>query len=227
MMIRIDLAGLRRTKWHDYAIRFLFGGLITAAAGLIAQRWGPGIGGVFLAFPAIFPASATLVEKHETQKKNRAGLQGAMRGREAAALDAAGAALGCIGLAGFALVVWQLLAARDPNARLHATTGEVPLVRLELEQERLRPMPTPWPALIQPARSKRLSAMPSGYQYSLRSTCLWSWFDTAGTAAAGSRYDARGPERFGCIDEAPARSDPDRSLRCAHIVVQHLARHSA
>jgi hypothetical protein len=67
MMIRIDLAGLRRTKWHDYAIRSLFGGLITAAAGLIAQRWGPGIGGLFLAFPAIFPASATLVEKHEKQ----------------------------------------------------------------------------------------------------------------------------------------------------------------
>jgi hypothetical protein len=113
MMIRIDLAGLRKTKWHDYAARFLFGGLITAAAGLIAQRWGPGIGGLFLAFPAIFPASATLVEKHEKQKKNRAGLQGAVRGREAAALDAAGAALGCIGLAGFALVVWQLLGAYE------------------------------------------------------------------------------------------------------------------
>jgi hypothetical protein len=95
-MIRIDLAGLRRTKWHDYAIRFLFGGLITAAAGLIAQRWGPGIGGAFLAFPAIFPASSTLVEKHEKQE-NRAGLQGAVRGCEAAALKAAGAALGCIG----------------------------------------------------------------------------------------------------------------------------------
>ena len=79
-MIRSDLAGLRRTKWYDYAIRFLFGGLITAAAGLIAQRWGPRIGGLFLAFPAIFPASATLVEKHERQKKNRAGLQGAVRG---------------------------------------------------------------------------------------------------------------------------------------------------
>jgi len=109
MMIRIDLSGLRRTKWHDYAIRFLFGGLITAAAGLFAQRWGPGIGGLFLAFPAIFPASATLVEKHEKQRKNRAGLQGPMRGREAAALEAAGAALGCIGLAGFAFVVWQLV----------------------------------------------------------------------------------------------------------------------
>jgi hypothetical protein len=109
MMIRIDLTGLTRTKWYEYAIRFLFGGLITVATGIIAQHWGPGIGGLFLAFPAIFPASVTLVEKHEKQKKKRAGLQGTVRGREAAALDAAGAALGCIGLAGFALAVWQLL----------------------------------------------------------------------------------------------------------------------
>jgi hypothetical protein len=113
MMIRIDLAGLRRTKWQDYAIRFLFGGLITAAAGLIAQRWGPRVGGLFLAFPAIFPAGATLVEKHEKQKKNPAGLEGAARGREAAALDASGAALGSIGLAGFALVVWQFLGSHE------------------------------------------------------------------------------------------------------------------
>jgi hypothetical protein len=56
MMIRIDLAvGLRTTKWHDYAIRFLFGGLITAAAGLIAHRWGPGIGGLFLPFQRSSP----------------------------------------------------------------------------------------------------------------------------------------------------------------------------
>jgi hypothetical protein len=113
MTIRIDLAGMRRTKWHDYAIRFLFGGLITAAAGLIAQRWGASIGGLFLAFPAIFPASATLVEKHEKQKKNRAGFRGIERGRKAAALDAAGAALGCIGLTGFALAVWQLLGTHE------------------------------------------------------------------------------------------------------------------
>lgn len=109
MMIRIDLVGLRRTKWWDYAIRFLFGGLITVAAGLIAQYWGPRIGGLFLAFPAIFPAGAALVEKHETQRKNPAGLQGVVRGREAAALDAAGAAFGSIGLIGFALVVWHFL----------------------------------------------------------------------------------------------------------------------
>jgi hypothetical protein len=109
MVIRINLPALRRNKWHDYVIRFFFGGLITAAAGLVATHWGAAIGGLFLAFPAIFPASATLIEKHEKQKKNRAGLHGTARGREAAALDAKGAAIGCIGLAGFALVVWQLL----------------------------------------------------------------------------------------------------------------------
>lgn len=54
------------------------------------------------------------------------------------------------------------------NARVHATTGEVPLVRLESERERLQPMPTPWPGLIQPARSKRPPAPPRGYQHSLK-----------------------------------------------------------
>ena len=54
------------------------------------------------------------------------------------------------------------------NARMHGTTGEVPLVRLELERERLQPMLTPWPGLIQPARPKRPAPIPSGYQHSLR-----------------------------------------------------------
>ncbi len=54
------------------------------------------------------------------------------------------------------------------NARVHATTGEVPLVRLELERERLQPMPTPWPGLIQPARSKSPLSIPRGYQHSLQ-----------------------------------------------------------
>ena len=35
------------------------------------------------------------------------------------------------------------------NARAHRITGEVPLVRLELERERLQPMATPWLGLIQ------------------------------------------------------------------------------
>jgi len=109
MTVHVDLSALRRTKWHEYAVRFLLGGLITAAAGIIAKKCGPGIGGLFLAFPAIFPASATLIEKHERQKKQRAGLDGTKRARAAASLDAAGAARGSIGLMAFALLVWWLL----------------------------------------------------------------------------------------------------------------------
>jgi hypothetical protein len=109
MNIGIDLHGLRRNHWNDYAVRFLFGGLITVLAGLIAQRYGPAMGGLFLAFPAILPASATLIEKHEIQRKHRAGLHGTARGRAIASVDAAGASLGSIGLIAFGLLGWQLL----------------------------------------------------------------------------------------------------------------------
>ena len=109
MRIRLDLSTLGQTKWHDYAVRFLFGGLITAFAGMIAKKFGPGIGGLFLAFPAIFPASATLIEKHEEEKKESLGLNGAARGRSAASVDAAGSSMGSIGLFIFAFVVWQFL----------------------------------------------------------------------------------------------------------------------
>jgi hypothetical protein len=109
MQIKVDFSTLEQTKWHDYTVRFLFGGLITAVAGIIAKKFGPGIGGLFLAFPAIFPASATLIEKHEREKKKSLGLKGAARGRSAASLDAAGSAMGSIGLFVFAFVVWQFM----------------------------------------------------------------------------------------------------------------------
>jgi hypothetical protein len=107
--IRMDLSAVLKTKWYEYAIRFVFGGLITVSAGLIAERFGPTVGGLLLAFPAIFPASATLVEKHEKEKKAQAGLDGTVRGCLAASLDARGAAMGSIALMFFAFVVWNLL----------------------------------------------------------------------------------------------------------------------
>jgi hypothetical protein len=109
MRVKIDSSALRQTQWHDYAIRFFFGGLITAIAGIIAKELGPGVGGLFLAFPAIFPASATLIEKQEKQKKERQGVDGTVRGRKAASIDAAGAAMGSLGLVVFAVVVWKLV----------------------------------------------------------------------------------------------------------------------
>jgi hypothetical protein len=107
MQIKVDPSVIGQTRWYEYAIRFLFGGLITAVAGIIAKKFGPDIGGLFLAFPAIFPASATLIEKHEKQKKEERGLRGTRRGREAASVNAAGSAMGSVGLLVFALIVWQ------------------------------------------------------------------------------------------------------------------------
>lgn len=108
----IDLSGLRHARWTQFALRFVLGGAVTACTGLLAQHYGPVLGGLFLAFPAIFPASATLIERHQTEKKRRAGFDGRARGRKAAALDAAGAALGGWGLVSFALICWLLLPTR-------------------------------------------------------------------------------------------------------------------
>ena len=76
----------------------------TVFTGLVSSRYGASIGGLFLALPAIFCASATLIEKHEIRRKREAGFVGERRGQGAAALDAAGAALGALGMLGFAIV---------------------------------------------------------------------------------------------------------------------------
>lgn len=109
MMVRIRLAALKDIKPHEIGLRFLFGGACSLAAYEIAQRYGPVIGGLFMAFPAIFPASASLVEEHHRENVDAAGGDGVTEGRRAAAMDAAGTSIGCIGLMGFALVVWREL----------------------------------------------------------------------------------------------------------------------
>ncbi|HSY32011.1 MAG TPA: hypothetical protein VLA42_08490 [Verrucomicrobiae bacterium] len=111
MKVSANFSALKKTKWYEYAVRFLLGGTVTVVAGLLAKYYGPVFGGLFLAFPAIFPASATLVDKHERQKKQRAGIPKTTRGRQAAGLDAAGAAHGSLGLATFAYIIWKLLPA--------------------------------------------------------------------------------------------------------------------
>jgi len=116
MRISVHLSALRKTKWYEYLVRFVFGGTITVLAGLIAKKYGPVLGGLFLAFPAIFPASATLVEKHEREKKQKAGIAKTIRGRQAAALNAYGAALGAVGLLFFGLIVWRFI--QEHNALL-------------------------------------------------------------------------------------------------------------
>jgi hypothetical protein len=109
MRISADFSALKHGNWYEFALRFLFGGAITAITGLLAKHYGPAFGGLFLAFPAIFPASDTLVEKREREKKQRAGTLHTIRGRQSAAVDAHGAAIGSLGLIVFACVVWRFL----------------------------------------------------------------------------------------------------------------------
>jgi hypothetical protein len=123
MKIHVDPSSLRQTTWYEYAIRFLFGGLVAVATGMIAKEFGPAVGGLFLAFPAIFPASATLVEKHEKEKKEKLGMNGTVRARKATSIDAAGASMGSIGLLAFALLASQLLGRHAPWAVLLAAVS--------------------------------------------------------------------------------------------------------
>ena len=109
MRIEANFSSLKQTTLREHVVRFVLGGAVTVAAGLIASHWGPAIGGLFLAFPAIFPAGATLIEQHEVKRKREIGRDGRKRGREAAALDALGAVSGAMGLVAFAVVLWRFL----------------------------------------------------------------------------------------------------------------------
>ena len=92
MRVAFKPSALKKTRWHEYVIRFVFGGGISVAASVLGHHSGILLGGIFLAFPALLPASLTLVKEHD--------------GRNKAADDAIGAACGTIGLFLFALVVW-------------------------------------------------------------------------------------------------------------------------
>lgn len=109
MKIQVEPSALAEIKWYQYTVRFVFGGLITAAAGIIAKKYGPGVGGLFLAFPAIFPAGATLIEKYEKERKEDAGMDGTQRAAQAVSADAAGASIGTIGLSIFGFLVWKAM----------------------------------------------------------------------------------------------------------------------
>ena len=124
---------------------------MTAGAGLIAKQYGPVVGGLFLAFPAIFPAGATLIERHEREKKEKAGLHGTVRGRKAAGVDAAGATLGSLGLFTFALIVRTFLVGHRPWLVLAGATAIWLAVSLLLWQIRKRK----WLRALLSLRSKR------------------------------------------------------------------------
>lgn len=54
MIIQFNLGALSEIRWYEYLVRFVLGGAMTVVAGLIAARFGPIIGGLFLAFRPFF-----------------------------------------------------------------------------------------------------------------------------------------------------------------------------
>jgi hypothetical protein len=122
LKVKVNLSVVKETEWYEYAVRFVIGGGITVFAGIIANKFGPTVGGLFLAFPAIFPASATLIEKREKEKKEKAFVDPGFRGQIAVALDAAGATMGALGLIVFAALSWLLLPAHETWAVLSGST---------------------------------------------------------------------------------------------------------
>ncbi|HEY6618668.1 MAG TPA: hypothetical protein VIY68_03905 [Steroidobacteraceae bacterium] len=71
MMVHLKFGPLRDVHWYEFAIRFALGGAMTVIACAIASRFGPAIGGLFLAFPDTFPASVTLVEEARSPAERR------------------------------------------------------------------------------------------------------------------------------------------------------------
>jgi hypothetical protein len=122
MAVKADFSALKEANWREYAIRFFFGGSMTVIAGLIAKHYGPELGGLFLAFPAIAPATATLLDQQVKQEREHAGLEGHTRGRKTAALDMFGTVWGSAGLLAFGLVIWKMGPSHSAGTVLPAAT---------------------------------------------------------------------------------------------------------
>jgi len=91
--IRLDELG--DASGASLLVRFCFGAAVSLVAGIVSLVLGAGAGGILLAFPAILPATLTLIEKEESER--------------AAEDDDVGAVMGATGLVAFALAAWLLL----------------------------------------------------------------------------------------------------------------------
>ncbi|HEX8770630.1 MAG TPA: DUF3147 family protein [Acidimicrobiales bacterium] len=89
-IFKVEAGKLRQIRLKELGLRFAFGAAASLLAGVVSIAFGPRVGGVFLAFPAILPAGLTLIEKKE--------------GLSEATQDIIGAVLGALGLVAFAVV---------------------------------------------------------------------------------------------------------------------------
>jgi hypothetical protein len=101
--IRFSPSSLKEGRWYEYPIRFALGGAATAFTGLQQPLWS------IHRWPLSRPSGHLLRHRHSDREarnppQREAGLAGERRGKMAAAVDSAGAALGATGMLAFAIV---------------------------------------------------------------------------------------------------------------------------
>lgn len=116
---------LRQVKLGDLGIRFAFGAAVSVLAGLITLALGSHAGGLLLAFPAILPATLTLLQKEDSTAT--------------AVTDVRGAVPGAVALGGFAVTANATLTSAGPLGLLLALLAWIVIaVGLYLADEALR-----------------------------------------------------------------------------------------
>jgi hypothetical protein len=104
----LSLAKIRQVRPRDYAIRFALGAVISVGAAILGKVIGHRFAGAFLAFPAILPASLTLIQEEEgTRRADR---------------NAIGAILGGAGMVVFAIVGEAAFGRLEPFLALFLAT---------------------------------------------------------------------------------------------------------
>jgi hypothetical protein len=88
-----ELRKVRELRARELGYRFIAGAVTSIAAGAATLAFGPRVGGILLAFPAILAASLTLIEKQEDSAEAREDARGAVMGGLALAVFAGVAAL--------------------------------------------------------------------------------------------------------------------------------------
>jgi uncharacterized membrane protein (GlpM family) len=102
----VDPSKLKHVKLTELGVRFAFGAAISVVTGVVSLVFDVWVGGLFLAFPAILPATATLIEENESNR--------------AAKHDVMGATTGAVGLIAFAVVATLTLDRWSPPLALAA-----------------------------------------------------------------------------------------------------------